>query len=112
MKKSLKGGERIIHYYGETGMGSQRLILRDVRNNSTMEINVDPNMTLDELTNVLRQRGIISRDESVIYGIIGPDGKLQPVNATMVSDLLAAQSAGRHRGLACSGISYKRYCYQ
>ena len=92
-------------------MGNQ-LTLIDARTNERYTIQVSPNMTLDEVTKILKDRGTVQQAETVVYGKIKQDGSLQPLTTGVVEDLLALQTKGtpigfmaqRVQGDTCSRI--------
>ena len=92
-------------------MGNQ-LTLIDARTNERYTIQVSPNMTLDEVTKILKDRGSVQQAETVVYGKIKEDGSLQPLTTGVVEDLLALQTKGtpigfmaqRVQGDTCSRI--------
>ena len=92
-------------------MGNQ-LTLIDARTNERYTIQVSPNMTLDEVTKILKDRGTVQQAETVVYGKIKEDGSLQPLTTGVVEDLLALQTKGtpigfmaqRVQGDTCSRI--------
>jgi len=92
-------------------VGNQ-LTLIDARTNERYTIQVSPNMTLDEVTKILKDRGTVQQAETVVYGKIKEDGSLQPLTTGVVEDLLALQTKGtpigfmaqRVQGDTCSRI--------
>ena len=74
-------------------MGNQ-LTLIDKRTNGQVIIQVSPTMTLDEVTQILKEYGIIRPGETVTYGRIREDGTFQALNTGVVEDLLALQTRG------------------
>jgi len=92
-------------------VGNQ-LTLIDARTNERYTIQVSPNMTLDEVTKILKDRGTVQQAETVVYGKIKQDGSLQPLTTGVVEDLLALQTKGtpigfmaqRVQGDTCSRI--------
>ena len=78
-------------------MGNQ-LTLIDARTNERYTIQVSPNMTLDEVTKILKDRGTVQQAETVVYGKIKEDGSLQPLTTGVVEDLLALQARGQRIG--------------
>ena len=74
-------------------MGNQ-LTLIDKRTGGRVTIQVSPTMTLDEVTQILIEHGIIRPDEMVVYGRIREDGAFRPLNTWVVEDLLALQARG------------------
>ena len=75
-------------------VGNQ-LTLIDLRTNKPITIEVLPTMTLEEVTRILREKGIVKPEETVLYGKIKEDGSLQPLYAYVVEDLLALQRRGQ-----------------
>ena len=84
-------------------VGTQ-LTLIDQRTNLRYTIQVSPNMTLDEVTQILKERGIIQPAETVVYGKIKEDGTFQPLNASVVEDLLALQTKGTPIGFMAQRV--------
>ena len=89
-------------------MGNQ-LTLIDKRTNGQVIIQVSPNMTIDEVTQILREHGIIRPGEMVVYGRIREDGAFRPLAISVVEDLLALQARGQRIGfvahrLACVSL--------
>jgi len=74
-------------------MGNQ-LTLTDQRTGGRVTIQVSPTMTLDEVTQILREHGVVQAQETVIYGKIKGDGTFQALNTGVVEDLLALQTRG------------------
>ena len=70
------------------------LTLIDKRTNGQVIIQVSPTMTLDEVTQILREHGIVQPMETVIYGRIREDGAFRPLAISVVEDLLALQARG------------------
>ena len=81
-----------------------KLTLINLRTNDRVTIEVSPNMTLDEVTQILRDRGIVQRDETVVYYKIKEDGNMLPLNASVVGDLLALQTTGTSIGFMAQRI--------
>jgi hypothetical protein len=54
-------------------MGNQ-LTLIDQRTGGRITLQVSPTMTLEELTRLLKERGIVQPDETVMYGKLTEDG--------------------------------------
>ena len=75
-------------------MGNQ-LTLIDLRTNGRINVQVSPTMTLEEVTRILRNKGIVQPEETVTYGKITEDGKFQPLTTGVVEDLLALQRNGQ-----------------
>jgi len=75
-------------------VGNQ-LTLIDLRTNKPITIEVSPTMTLEEVTRILREQGIVQPVETVVYGKITEDGNLQSLIAYVVEDLLALQRRGQ-----------------
>jgi hypothetical protein len=83
-------------------VGNQ-LTLIDLRTNKPITIEVSPNMAIEEVTRilrerVLRERGIVGPLETVVYGKITEDGSFQPLAISVVEDLLALQARGQRIG--------------
>ena len=78
-------------------VGNQ-LTLINMRTNDRVTIEVSPNMTLEEVTKILKDRGIVQQAETVVYGKIKEDGSLQPLTTGVVEDLLALQARGHRIG--------------
>jgi len=84
-------------------MGNQ-LTLINLRTNDRVTIEVSPNMTVDEVTKILRDRGIVRTEETVVYYKIKEDGNMLPLNATVAGDLLALQATGTPIGIMAQRI--------
>ena len=89
-------------------MGNQ-LTLINLRTNDRVTIEVSPTMTLEEVTRILREQGIVKPEETVVYGKIMEDGSVQPLAISVVEDLLALQARGQRIGfiahrLACISL--------
>jgi len=78
-------------------VGNQ-LTLIDQRTNKPITIEVSPNMAIEEVTRILRERGIVGPLETVVYGKITEDGSFQPLAISVVEDLLALQARGQRIG--------------
>jgi hypothetical protein len=55
-------------------------------------------MSLEEVTRILRDKGIVQPEETVTYGKITEDGNFQPLPTFVVEDLLALQARGQRIG--------------
>jgi len=89
-------------------VGNQ-LTLINLRTNDRVTIEVSPTMTLEEVTRILREQGIVKPEETVVYGKIMEDGSVQPLAISVVEDLLALQARGQRIGfiahrLACISL--------
>jgi len=84
-------------------VGNQ-LTLIDNRDNKRVTIQVSPTMTLEEVTRILRERGIVQPAETVVYGKITEDGNLQPLTTSVVGDLLALQAGGERIGFMAQRV--------
>jgi hypothetical protein len=84
-------------------MGNQ-LTLIDQRTGGRVTLQVSPTMTLEELTRLLRERGIIRPDETVMYGKLAEDGSFQPLTTGVVEDLLALQARGQRIGFMAERV--------
>ena len=80
------------------------LTLIDKRTNGQVIIQVSPTMTLDEVTQILREHGIVQPMETVIYGRIREDGAFRPLAISVVEDLLALQARGQRIGFVAHRI--------
>jgi hypothetical protein len=78
-------------------VGTQ-LTLIDLRTKVRVTIQVSPNMAIEEVTKILRERGIVGPLETVVYGKIMEDGTFQPLAISVVEDLLALQARGQRIG--------------
>ncbi len=85
-------------------MGNQ-LTLINARTNERYTIQVSPGMTLDDVTKILKDRGIVQQAETVLYGKIKEDGTLQPLTTGVVEDLLALQTKGTPIGFMAQRIN-------
>jgi len=85
-------------------MGNQ-LALIDHRDNKLVTIQVSPTMTLEEVTRILREKGIVQPEETVNYGKIKEDGTFQPLITGVVEDLLALQTRGQRIGFMAQRIN-------
>jgi len=85
-------------------MGNQ-LALIDHRDNKLVTIQVSPTMTLEEVTRILREKGIVKPEETVNYGKIKEDGTFQPLITGVVEDLLALQTRGQRIGFMAQRIN-------
>jgi len=84
-------------------VGNQ-LTLIDLRTNKPITIEVLPTMTLEEVTRILREKGIVQPEETVLYGKIKEDGSLQPLYAYVVEDLLALQTRGQRIAIVVARV--------
>ena len=84
-------------------MGNQ-LTLINLRTNDRVTIEVSPNMTIDEVTQILIEHGIVRKEETVVYYKIKEDGNMLPLNATVAGDLLALQATGTPIGIMAQRI--------
>jgi len=84
-------------------VGNQ-LTLIDLRTNKPITIEVLPTMTLEEVTRILREKGIVKPEETVLYGKIKEDGSLQPLYAYVVEDLLALQTRGQRIAIVVARV--------
>ena len=84
-------------------VGNQ-LTLIDLRTNKPITIQVSPTMTLEEVTRILREKGIVQPEETVLYGKIKEDGSLQPLYAYVVEDLLALQTRGQRIAIVVARV--------
>ena len=89
-------------------VGTQ-LTLINLRTEDRVTIQVSPNMTIEEVTKILRERGIVRPEETVVYGKITEDGAFRPLAISVVEDLLALQARGQRIGfvahrLACVSL--------
>lgn len=85
-------------------VGNQ-LTLIDHRTNLRYAIQVSPTMTLEEVTRILRDQGIVKPEETVVYGKIKEDGSFQPLTTGVVEDLLALQTRGIPIGFMAQRIN-------
>jgi len=85
-------------------VGNQ-LTLIDLRTNKPITIEVSPTMTLEEVTSILRERGIVQPVETVVYGKITEDGNFQPLTAYVVEGLLALQRRGQRIAIIVARLS-------
>jgi hypothetical protein len=81
-----------------------QLTLIDLRTNKPITIEVSPTMTLDDVTKILKEKGIVQQAETVLYGKIKEDGSLQPLNAYVVEDLLALQRRGQRIAIVVARV--------
>ena len=84
-------------------MGNQ-LTLIDQRDNKQVTIQVSPTMTLDEVTRILREQGIVQPAETVVYGKITEDGSFRPLTTSVAEDLLALQAGGQRIGFMAQRV--------
>jgi len=84
-------------------VGNQ-LTLIDQRTNKPITIEVSPNMAIEEVTRILRERGIVGPLETVVYGKITEDGSFQPLAISVVEDLLALQARGQRIGFMAQRV--------
>ena len=84
-------------------MGNQ-LTLIDQRTNGRVTIQVSPTMTLDEVTRILKEHGVVRPEETVVYGKITEDGSFQPLTTGVVEDLLALQARGQRIGFMAQRV--------
>jgi hypothetical protein len=61
-------------------------------------------MTLDEVTRILKDRGIVEPVETVLYVKITEDGTFQPLIAYVVEDLLALQRRGQRIAIVVARV--------
>jgi len=85
-------------------VGNQ-LTLINLRTNDRVTIEVSPTMTLEEVTQILREQGIIKPEETVVYGKIMEDGSVQPLAISVVEDLLALQARGQRIGFMAARLT-------
>jgi len=78
-------------------VGNQ-LTLINLRTNEPVTIEVSPTMTLDEVTRILKEQGIVQPQETVAYGKITEDGSFLPLTTGVVEDLQALQAKGQRIG--------------
>jgi hypothetical protein len=62
-------------------------------------------MSLEEVTRILRDKGIVQPEETVTYGKITEDGKFQPLTTGVVEDLLALQRNGQSVAIMVNRIN-------
>jgi len=85
-------------------VGNQ-LTLIDLRTNGRINVQVSPTMTLEEVTHILREQGIVQPGETVAYGKITEDGKFLPLTTSVVEDLLALQRNGQSVAIMVNRIN-------
>ena len=81
-----------------------QLTLIDLRTNKPITIEVLPTMTLEEVTRILREQGIVQPVETVGYVEITEDGNLQFLTAYVVEDLLALQTRGQRIAIVVARV--------
>jgi len=79
-------------------MGKIKLTLIDMRSGSPITVEADPNMSADELVNMLRERGKVQSAEAVTFGKVTESGTLEPLSVATVGDLFSAQMSGAQIG--------------
>jgi len=72
--------------------GIEKLRLVDARTGNTIEIDVTPDMSPDEIVNKLVEKGVVGRDEPVVFGFINEEGKLDPRQFGCARDLIDASN--------------------
>jgi len=76
-------------------MTVEMLTLTNHRDGSTVLVEVDPDMSAFELTEKLKEKGVISREEAASFGIIDETGNFSPRPIGSVRDLIEAARAGK-----------------
>ena len=90
-------------------MGRIRLQLVDVRSNSPITLEVDPETSIDELVRMLKEQGVVQPAEAVTFGKVRSDGTLEPLNPSTAGDLLALAARGVRVGFEARRIHGGEY---
>jgi hypothetical protein len=75
-------------------VGKLQLTLTNLRDGSLHTIEVDPDASVEEVANLLRQRGVIQPAEAVVFYRMRSGGGTEPLNPSTASDIQAVIVSG------------------
>ncbi len=70
------------------------LIMTDARTGGSVVVEASPGMTVPELAEKLKEKGVVEEGESVVFGVVNDEGKFEPRRVGSVRDLEELARAG------------------